>query len=685
MTTPTPIHASSPGGVFLSLARTSVLALLLVACCHSAPASAQSAEPAQGAAKGVTPAAERLTADTPKTTVLGNTFIAPAGWGLSVRGPATILEVPEGDSWIALIDVQAPDGDAALAAGWAAYKEAKWPLKIANDLPDRDGWSKVRLYSYLTSPNERRDVLASVQLAGGAWTVAIFDMAQAVAEKRGAQVALIFGKLLPKGHSRETFAGMKANRLDAARIAALAKFVEDGQKATGVPGVSIGIIEDGKVVFSGGFGVRELGRDAKVDGDTLYMIASNTKGLTTLLLAKLVEEGKFTWKTPVTRLLPSFKLGDADTTSRVLVEHLICACTGLPRQDMEWLFQYQGMTPQGAMATLSTVQPTSKFGEMFQYSNLLAGAAGFVAGHVAYPDLELGAAYDKAMQTMVFDPLGMKSTTFDFAKALAGNHASAHAPDIEGHPAQALFDINYSVVPLRPAGAGWSSVNDMLKYVAMELANGTLPDGTRYIGKEPLLARREQKVPIGDDALYGMGLMVDSTYGVPVVHHGGDLIGYHSDMIWLPEQNVGAVVLTNADLGWLIRGGFQRKLLEVLFDGKPEADADLAAASKAFYEQLAADRKLVKVPADPGDSAKLATHYVNAALGEIAILKSGAATVFNFGEWKSEVASRHNPDGSVSFLTTAPGVAGFEFVVGSGPKRTLTMRDAQHEYVFEER
>jgi CubicO group peptidase (beta-lactamase class C family) len=134
--------------------------------------------------------------------------------------------------------------------------------------------------------------------------------------------------------------------------------------------------------YSGGLGARELGGTAKVDGDTLFMIASNTKGLTTLLLAKLVDEGKISWKAPVTQLLPQFKLGNADTTRRVLVEHLICACTGLPRQDFEWLFQFKGVTPDGALATLATVQPTSKFGEMFQYSNLLAGAAGFVGGHV---------------------------------------------------------------------------------------------------------------------------------------------------------------------------------------------------------------------------------------------------------------------------------------------------------------
>ena len=659
-------------------------ALLLLAVCLLAQAPPPAGRvPIQ--AQAPAQASERLTADTPKSTVLGNTFVAPADWKIAVRGPATILEAPEGDSWIVLVDVHAKDGDAALTAGWAAYKEIKWPVKVATDAPDKDGWSKQRTVSYQTSPNERRDVAAGVQFAGDVWTVWIYDMAQAVGEKRGAQVALIFDRLLPKNYTRETFAGRKGNRLDAARIAALSTFVETGRSALGVPGVSMGIIQDGKVVFAGGFGVHELGATTRVDADTLYMIASNTKGLTTLLLARLVDEGKLTWETPVTSLLPTFRLGDADTTSRVLVKHLICACTGLPRQDMEWLFQFKDVTPQGALATLATVQPTSKFGEMFQYSNLLAGAAGFVAGHVMFPALELGAAYDKAMQAEVFDPLGMTSTTFDYPRALAGNHAGAYAPDIDGRAARAAFEIDYSIIPLRPAGAAWSSVNDMLKYVAMELAEGTLPNGARYIAKEPLLARREPKVPIGKDTTYGMGLMVDKTYGVPVVHHGGDMIGFHSDMIWLPEQNVGAVILTNADTGAMIRSGFRRKLLEVLFDGHAEADAELAANRKTFFEALAADRKLLVVPADAEDAGKLAARYANGALGEIVVSHAGRATVFDFGEWKSEVASRHNPDGSLSFITIAPGINGFEFVVGSGATRTLIVRDAQHEYVFDEK
>jgi CubicO group peptidase (beta-lactamase class C family) len=412
------------------------------------------------------------------------------------------------------------------------------------------------------------------------------------------------------------------------------------------------------------------------------MIASNTKALTTLMLAKLVDEGRFTWDTQVTTLLPSFKLGDADTTSRVLVKHLICACTGLPRQDYEWLFQYKDVSSEDALKTLGTMQPTTRFGEMFQYSNPLAGAAGFVGGHVAFPALPLGAAYDQAMADRVFKPLGMTSTTFDYAKALAGNHATAHAPDVDGKPSLAVMELNYSIIPLRPAGAGWSNIRDMLKYVQMELDEGTLPDGSRYLAKDTLLARRAPQVPIGKDTTYGMGLAVDTEYGAPVVHHGGDLTGYHSDMMWLPEHNVGAVILTNADPGWILRSQFRRKLLEVLFDGRPEADAAVAAHARSYSDQRAAERKLLTIPAPSSEAAKLAPHYVNEALGDITVTRKGAATVFDMGEWQSEVASRHNPDGSLSFITITPGVDGFEFVVGSGPKRSLIVRDAQHEYTF---
>ena len=413
--------------------------LALVGCGSFGQTVAEPTRGTRSTAQTSMPAkAEHIGADTQRTTIAGNTFIAPAGWTLTVRDIATVLEAPEGGSFIALVDVTANDANAAVAAAWSAYKPgAQWPLKAITPVADRDSWTNRSAYIYQTSPNERRDVEVDVRRANDVWTVAISDMAQAVGGKRSAQVALIFGKLLPKGYQRESFAGKKANALDAARMAELSRFVETAMKLTGVPGVSLGIYQNGKVVFADGFGVRELGKSAKVDSRTRYMIASNTKALATLMLARLVDEGKITWDTPAVNLLPSFKLGDADTTSKVLVKHLICACTGMPRQDLEWLLEFQDLTPEGAMKVLATMQPTSSFGELYQYSNPMAAAAGYIGGHVVSPELELGVAYDRAMQTYVFDPLGMSDTTHDFAIAQRGNVAVAHAPDADGRMALA--------------------------------------------------------------------------------------------------------------------------------------------------------------------------------------------------------------------------------------------------------
>lgn len=456
-------------------------------------------------------------------------------------------------------------------------------------------------------------------------------------------------------------------------------------KLLDVPGVGLAFIDDGKTVWAGGLGVKELGKSDPVDADTLFIAASNTKALTTLLLAELVDEGKMRWDQPVIELFPAFKLGDDATTKQVLVRHLVCACAGMPRQDLEWLLEYRNETPASAMTLLGTMQPTSEFGEVFQYSNLMAAAAGFIGASKAVPGKELGVAYDEAMRKKVFHPIGMKTTTFDFAKALKGNVAQPHGDDVDGKVVRARMDLNYSVVPVRPAGGVWTSSRELARYVEMELAKGMLPGGKRLVSAENLLARYEPNVIIGEDATYGMALMVDAKYGVTVVHHGGDLAGYHSDMMWLPDYGVGAVIITNADSGVILRAPLLRRLLEVLFDGKPEAEEMVKVAAAQRKAAIAKERERLVVPADPDAVAKLAQRYVSPALGEVNVVREGKATLFDVGEWKSEVASRKNDDGTISFLTIDPTIAGFEFVVAdSGGKRRLVTRDAQHEYVFEE-
>jgi len=627
-----------------------------------------------------------MKADTPSTTPRGTQFVAPAAWTLHAAGNKVTLDPPEAGSQAVLVDVKANTPDEAVTLAWKAYAPAKtWPLQVASDVAPRDDWDQIRVYNYETSANDKRNVEAIAYRHGEQYTVLIYDMANAVGEKRASQLRAISDRLLPKGYQRESFAGRKALPLDAARIDTLKRFVDNARKAYDVPGVAIGLIDHGKVVFVGGLGVREIHKPEPIDADTLFMIASNTKALTTLMLAREVDQKKFTWTTPVVDVMPSFRLGDAATTKQVEIRHLICACTGMPRQDMEWLLNSRDATPETVMKALSGMQPTSAFGELFQYSNLMAAAAGYIGGHVLYPDMELGAAYDLAMQRQVFNPLGMKITTFDYDKALLGDHATPHGFDVDGHTAVAAMGLNDSIRAARPAGAAWSSASDMLRYVQMELADGLLPDGTRYVSKEALLERRKPNVALGTTATYGMGLMVDRTWGVPVVHHGGDLAGFHSDMMWLPEQGVGAVILTNADAGMFIRGPFQRRLLEVLFNGKPLAQGDIDAGVKRLKAEIAAERKRLTVPADAAEVAKLAKNYRNPAVGSILVERNSKQVAFNFGAWQSDVASRKNDDGSVSFVTISPGSDGFEFVVAGTPdNRKLVLRDGQHEYVYDE-
>lgn len=623
--------------------------------------------------------------DRPSATPRGTAFVLPEGWAEQVQGNATLVTPPEADgSRVVIVDAEAATADEAVAAAWAALGMAPKFL-VATDAAPRDGWEQRRFYDYDVPQNAKRVVNAGAYRRGRQWTVVLADVDQAIAEKRSSQFGKLYQRLQPAGYVRETFAGRSARKFDAARVQAVADFVEQMRRDYEVPGVAIGIIEDGKVVMSRGFGVRELGKPAAVDGDTRFMIASNTKALTTLMLAKLVDAGKLDWNARAEDVYPAFKLGDAATTGKVLVKHLICACTGLPRQDMEWLLEGEKQTPETVMATLGTMQPTSGFGELFQYSNPMAAAAGYIGGQVAYPGGELGASYDQAMQALVFDPLGMTNTTFDYARAQTGNYARPHGYDIDHKVAIMDMGLNDTIVSSRPAGAAWGTVNDLLKYVQMEIDRGVLPDGSRYIGEAALLQRREPQISLGVDRDYAMALMVDKSDGVTVIDHGGDMGGFHSNMMWWPEQKVGAVILTNADEGVMLRGPFKRRLMELMFDGEAQAEATATANAKADREAFDAQRKLLQWPADAEALDALAPRYRNAALGDIVVTRKGGVARFDVGAFSSAVATMPQPDGSLAFVTIDPVAAGFPFVrADKDGARKLVVRDGQHEYVFDE-
>ncbi len=605
---------------------------------------------------------------------------------MTTSGALITLEPPEADSRVVIFDSAAATADAAISEAWAAYKkDDKRPIRQKLSPPAREGWEEVQVYLYETSPNERAVVQAMARRSKDRWTVILADGKQPTFEKRAAAVGLILGSLRPGAYQRESFAGRKAAPLNAERLAQMDSFVEMAMKKLDIPGVAVAYIDAGKVVLERAYGVKELGKPDPVNVNTLFMAASNTKGMTTLLLAKLVDEGKVKWDDFVTKAYPKFKLGDAKTTEQVRIEHLICACTGLPRQDLPWLFEFRKATPAYSMEMLGRMQPTSGFGEVFQYSNIMASGAGYVAGYLYNPKLELGAAYDEAMRKKIFKPLGMNSTTFDYSAALNGNHASPHSYDVEGKQMVASMDLNHSVHPHRPAGGVWTSAHDLIRYVQLELAKGRLPNGKVLVSEENLLMRRKPHVKVGAFGTYGMGLQVENRWGTPMVFHGGSMLGFKSDIMFLSEHGVGAVILTNSDTGGLLLGPFKRRLLEVLFDGKPEAEEDLAKSAENYKAVQAKYRERLVAPPEETAVTRLAAHYSSPELGDLAIRRQGASTVFDLGEWRSTVASRKNDDGTMSFITIDPGGAGFEFVESKrGDKRALIVREGQHEYFFTE-
>ncbi len=644
----------------------------------------QARQAAPAAAPRATP--QVVTADSAHTTPGGATFIVPAGWSFANDATAVTLQPPEPDTHIALFDLRAPDAATAVASAWSAYHpDFKRPLKVAVAIPDQNGWTEGKQFVYETSPNERAVVIAVALHSGEKWTVVLADGSEPTFEKRGAQVNVIIQSLRPGGYQREMFTGRKALPLTPERIQTLKTFVETSMKKLGVPGAGFALIDNGKVVYEGGLGVRELGKPDPVNANTLFMAASNTKGMTTLLLARLVDAKKLQWNQPAIQVYPGFKLGDANTTRQVEVRHLVCACTGLPRQDMEWLFQFKSYTPASTFTLLSGMQPTSRFGEVFQYSNLMASAAGYIGAHLYQPSGELGEAYDGAMQTQIFNPLGMTETTFDMNRAQHGNFASPHGDDVDGNPKLATMDNNYSVVPFRPAGGVWTSAHDMTHYLQLELARGKLPNGEQFVSEENLLMRRKPQIATGEDETYGMGLETNNRWGVPIVHHGGSMFGYKSDWMILPDSGIGAVLLTNADKGGMLLHPLMRRLVEIVFDGKPEAVAEVDSAVASYDALLKKERQRLSVPASRDEVAKLADRYSSANLGDLMVEHQGTDTLFQFSGWKSAVASRKNDDGTVSFLTIDPTRSGFEFVEAErNGKRALIIRDGQHEYVFNE-
>jgi CubicO group peptidase (beta-lactamase class C family) len=678
--------------------RLSPLFVLLFACAAETPPPATppppaapplpAAAPPSAGGPSAAPVTRQLGDDSVLTTPSGATFSAPKGWWVTQGADVIVLEDTERKLKETLTETSEPDALKALDAAWQRA-EPGFALKRLHEPqtpPPIRGWESQTDVDYETRAADQRVVGATVRRYGATTYVALLDGDQGAVARRGAQLDTALWTLKPQGMHEESFTGKVPRSIDEGRAKELDAFIEQARTTLGVPGAAVAVVAGGKVVYEKGFGARAMGASEPVTPSTLFMMGSITKSMTTMMEATLVDAGKLSWDTPVTKLLPSFALGDGDTTSRLVLWHTACACTGMPRRDLELVFEYAHFTPEQRIASMRTMTPTTAFGETFQYSNLMVAAGGYAAAHAFDPKRSYNDAYDAAMRATVFGPVGMKSTTFDFAAAKRADHAMPHAESIDGtvHPIP-LSEEDF-VTPLRPAGASWSNLRDMERYVLTEMAKGVTPEGKRVVSEANLLERRKPRVRVGDLASYGLGLGVGTFRDLPVVEHNGGTFGFTTMMFILPEQNVAILSLTNTSgEGGTLNAVVQRKIVEALFEGaRPLAEARLAFFVKSKRDNIAKTMERVTREADPKWVSSFAGEFTNAGLGRVKVVAGPKGGMFDAGEWKSAIGQKKEIDGTIKVVLLDPPMAGMELLIGGDAAHpTLTLLDDQVKYVFE--
>jgi CubicO group peptidase (beta-lactamase class C family) len=407
-------------------------------------------------------------------------------------------------------------------------------------------------------------------------------------------------------------------------------FVAQVMKAFDVPGLSVAIVKDGKVVVAKGYGVRKLGDPAPVDGKTRFGIASNTKVFTATALGLLVEEGKLRWDAPVVQYLPGFQMWDPYVTREITVRDLLVhrSGLGLGAGDLLWW-------------------PATSFRSAYAYDNVLYLIAGEVIEAVS------GRSWEDFVAERILKKVGMTGSNVRHSDATgSGNVAVPHA-EIDGtvRPIKPFDSDNTN-----PAGGVNSSAEDMAKWVMVQLNEGALPDGTRLFSERTSRELMTIVTPLSVPASYppemaglrmnfhgyALGLDVRDFRGRKMVTHTGGLPGYVSMVSMIPEAKLGVVVLTNQESGEAFDAisyhvldcylGFPATdWLGPYVKARAQAQARVAAAEK----QATAARNTSSRPSLP--PAQYAGTYNDAWYGDIEIANENGKLVMKFGHTPSLV------------------------------------------------
>ncbi|MDA1229522.1 MAG: serine hydrolase [Planctomycetota bacterium] len=335
-------------------------------------------------------------------------------------------------------------------------------------------------------------------------------------------------------------------------ISQLASVIEKARADWNVPGLCVAIVKDGQVVLAEGFGVRELGKPDVVDSDTVFAIASNTKAFTAAAMAILEEERKIRWDDHVQKYLPWLQLYDPYASVEIRIDDLLCHRSGLGTFSGDLLWWGTPYSPEDVLRRTRHLPAKGRFRATYGYSNLMFLAAGEVIHEAS------GKPWPEFIQERILNPVGMTRTVTSIRSLESlGNFASPHKPT----PDKVTPIPWYNWDTMAAAGGIISSANDMAKWLRVQLNHGKIDDDHRLFSDAsshkmwslqtiiPLSAAAQKRVGTPHFKAYGLGWSLSEYKGRKTVSHGGGYDGMYSQVLLIPEENLGVVVLTNSMTG----------------------------------------------------------------------------------------------------------------------------------------
>ncbi|MBV8516219.1 MAG: serine hydrolase [Acidobacteria bacterium] len=336
-------------------------------------------------------------------------------------------------------------------------------------------------------------------------------------------------------------------RLDAKT---LDRAVTNTMRAWKIPGAAIAIVQNDRVIYANGYGVKDFTTNALVTSDTLFQIASTSKAFTTAALAMLVDEKKLSWDDPVREHLEYFRLADECASSQVTIRDLVTHRTGLSRHDELW--DNTPLTREDVVRRIGFVPLSKPFRTEYQYQNIMFIAAGEVVTHAS------GMRWDDFVKTRIFQPLQMTRTVTSDADWAASDHANGFRYDFTTERVTPQQPIDTTTIGA--GGAIKSSAHDMANWIRFQLAQGFF-DNRQLVSAEGLGETKTPQTVIRLDGLtrdtnpetqllsYAMGWNVQDYRGELLVSHAGALNGFRTHVDLLPRRNIGFVILSNLGRG----------------------------------------------------------------------------------------------------------------------------------------